>query len=176
MAGKQHHQTDSFFPPDQRTRINQLHLHLAAVNVACQRRWSYDCDTEGAFVSHCFLFLLLFVQIFNNQSQLPLILSTGQRSSFSLERFGSCQRLLKRQPGDCCINGCDLHGTVCACSVAQSRPSLSDHTSRPSGSSVHATFQASILEWVAISSSWGSSRFRGQTCVSCFSCIDRQTL
>ena len=35
------------------------------------------------------------------------------------------------------------------------------------GSSVHGIFQARILEWVAISSSRGSSWTRDQTCVSC---------
>ena len=34
------------------------------------------------------------------------------------------------------------------------------------GSSVHGIFQATVLEWVAISFSWGSSRSRNQTRVS----------
>ena len=38
------------------------------------------------------------------------------------------------------------------------------------GSSVHGIFQASILEWVAISFSRGSSQPRDQTRVSCISC------
>ena len=43
---------------------------------------------------------------------------------------------------------------VCACSVAQSCPALSDPMDcSPPGSSVHGIFQARILEWVAISSS-----------------------
>ena len=37
----------------------------------------------------------------------------------------------------------------------------------PPGSSVHGIFQARILEWVAISSSRGSSQPRDQTWVSC---------
>ena len=37
---------------------------------------------------------------------------------------------------------------------------------RPSGTSVHGIFQARIQEWVALSSSWGSSRPRDQACVS----------
>ena len=37
----------------------------------------------------------------------------------------------------------------------------------PPGSSAHGILQARILEWVAISSSRGSSRPRDQTCVSC---------
>ena len=41
------------------------------------------------------------------------------------------------------------------------------------GSSVHGIFQARILEWVAISSSRGSSQLRDQTHVSC---IGRQIL
>ena len=43
-------------------------------------------------------------------------------------------------------------------------------------SSVHRIFQARILEWVAISSSRGSSQPRDWTCVSCVSCIGRQIL
>ena len=41
----------------------------------------------------------------------------------------------------------------------------------PPGSSVRGIFQARILEWVAISSSRGSSQPRDQTWVSCVSCI-----
>ena len=41
------------------------------------------------------------------------------------------------------------------------------------GSSVHGNSQARILEWVAISSSSGSSWPRDQTHVSCISCIGR---
>ena len=37
----------------------------------------------------------------------------------------------------------------------------------PPGSSIHGIFQSRILEWVAISSSRGSSRPRDWTCVSC---------
>ena len=38
----------------------------------------------------------------------------------------------------------------------------------PPGSSVHGFSQARILKWVAIPFSRGSSRFRNQTCISCF--------
>ena len=37
-------------------------------------------------------------------------------------------------------------------------------------------FQGRVLEWVAISSSRGSSRPRGQTHIFCISCTDRQIL
>ena len=43
-------------------------------------------------------------------------------------------------------------------------------------SSVHGIFQTRILEWVAISSSRGSSQLRGQTCISYASCIGRRPL
>ena len=46
----------------------------------------------------------------------------------------------------------------------------------PPGSSVHGILQARILEWVAISSSRGSSQPRDQTHVSCVSFIGRQIL
>ena len=54
------------------------------------------------------------------------------------------------------------------CSVTQSCPTLCDpmNCSLP-GSSVHGIFQATILEWVAISSSWGSSWSRNRTRISC---------
>ena len=44
----------------------------------------------------------------------------------------------------------------------------------PPGSSVHGTFQARILEWLAIFFSRGSSRPRDWTHISYVSCIDRQ--
>ena len=46
---------------------------------------------------------------------------------------------------------------------------------RPPGSSVHGILQARILEWVAISSSRGSSWPRNRTCIS-VSCIGRWIL
>ena len=50
--------------------------------------------------------------------------------------------------------------------VAQSVDSLDPTHCSPPGSSVHGIFQASILEWVAISFSRGSSRPRDRTWVS----------
>ena len=52
--------------------------------------------------------------------------------------------------------------------VAQSCPTLCDPVDySPPGSSVHGISQARILEWVAISSSRGSSWSRSRTQVSC---------
>ena len=64
---------------------------------------------------------------------------------------------------------------VCVCVHAeslQSCPTLCDPTDcSPSGSSVHGILQASILEWVAMPSSTGSSAPRDQTHVSCGCCM-----
>ena len=66
------------------------------------------------------------------------------------------------------------NGCVHACSVAQSCLTLCDPMDcSPPGSSVHGILQARILEWVAISSSRGSSQPRVPTCISC---IGRQML
>ena len=52
--------------------------------------------------------------------------------------------------------------------VAQSCPTLCNPMDcSPPGFSVHRNLQARILEWVAISSSKGSSRLRDHTQVSC---------
>ena len=60
---------------------------------------------------------------------------------------------------------------------AQSRPTLcAPMNCSPSDSSVHGISQARILEQVAVSFSRGSSRPRGQTCISYVSCISRQGL
>ena len=62
-------------------------------------------------------------------------------------------------------------------SVTQSCSTLCDSIDcSPPGSSVHGIFQASILEWVAISYSRGSTRPRDWTHISCVFCIGRQIL
>ena len=61
------------------------------------------------------------------------------------------------------------------CTVAQLCPTLSNPmVCSPPGSSVHGIIPARILEWVAISSSRGSSPPRDQTSVSCSFCTGRQ--
>ena len=60
--------------------------------------------------------------------------------------------------------------------VTNSSDSLHSMDCSPPGSSVHGIFQARILEWVAISSSKGSSWPRDWTHVSCISCTGRQVL
>ena len=65
----------------------------------------------------------------------------------------------------------------CWCLVTKSSPSLFDtmDCSLP-GSSVHGISQARILEWVAISSSWGTSWASNQTHISYVSWIVRRIL
>ena len=46
----------------------------------------------------------------------------------------------------------------------------------PPGFSVHVILQGSILEWIAMPFSRGSSQSRDRTCVSYISCIGRQVL
>ena len=61
--------------------------------------------------------------------------------------------------------------------VAQSCPTLYDPMDCTLlCSSVQGIFQARVLEWVAISSSRGSSQPRDRTHISCVSCIGRWTL
>ena len=64
-----------------------------------------------------------------------------------------------------------MHAMYALSSVAQSCPALCylrDHS--PPGSFVHGVLQTSTLEWVAFSSSRGSSQTRDQTHSSCISC------
>ena len=76
----------------------------------------------------------------------------------------------------CCRVGHDWT-TTNTCSVARSCPALCNllDCSLP-GTSVCGIFQARIMEWGAISSSGRSSRSRGQTHMSCISCIGRWIL
>ena len=61
--------------------------------------------------------------------------------------------------------------------ITQSCLTLLDSTDcSPPGSSVHGIFQARTLEWVAISSSRGSSQPRDRTHISYISCTGRQVL
>ena len=69
----------------------------------------------------------------------------------------------------------DWNLCMCVCVCELSHSVMSDSatlwTVAPPGSSVHGTFQARIREWVAISSSKGSSRLRDWTHVFCNSTL-----
>ena len=63
---------------------------------------------------------------------------------------------------------------VCVCVHVQSCTTLGESMDRsPSGSSIHWIFEARILDWVATSSSRGSSQPRNWTCVPFTFCISR---
>ena len=64
-------------------------------------------------------------------------------------------------------------GFVCVLSHSVVSDSLWPHGLYPRGSSGHGTFQARILQWVAISYSRGSSQLKDWTCISCVSCTGR---
>ena len=67
-----------------------------------------------------------------------------------------------------------IRSSGCVCLVVKWCQALSDPVDcSPWGSSVHGIFQAGILEWVAISSSKGSSRPRDRSWFSCISCVGR---
>ena len=72
------------------------------------------------------------------------------------------KRLEQRQDHHVCVQAQSLQLCPTLCDAM-------DH-SLP-GSSVHGTFQARILKWVAMRSSRGSSPSREQTCISSTSCI-----
>ena len=66
---------------------------------------------------------------------------------------------------------------MCVCVHAQSCLTLYDPMDcSPPDSSVHGIFQARMLEYIAISSSRGSSWLRDRTLISCISCIGRSLL
>ena len=72
-----------------------------------------------------------------------------------------------------CLPGLVLY----MCSIAQSCLTLGGlRNCSPPGSTAHGIFQARILEWVAISSSRGSSRPRDWTYAFCLSSTNRQIL
>ena len=63
--------------------------------------------------------------------------------------------------------------SICAGVRAKSLQSCPTRDHSPPDSSVHGILQASIPEWVAISSSRVSSQLRNRTLVSYISCIGR---
>ena len=78
---------------------------------------------------------------------------------------GACDRSGQTEGSQIMVAG---YQTTLCCSVAKSCPTPCDPMDcSPPGSSVYGIFWARILEWVAVSSSRGSSRPRDQTCISC---------
>ena len=90
-------------------------------------------------------------------------MSSWENKSLKLPSMPSCWHLIKDYY--CCCLVAELCLTLC---------NPMDYS--PAGFSVHGISQASILEWVSIPFSRGSSRPRDRTHVSCLSRIDSQVL
>ena len=77
-----------------------------------------------------------------------------------------------------CISSLSSHSLfIIVCVLVTQSCSLCDPMNcSPPGSSVHRILQARILEWVAISSTRGSSRPRDQNLIFRVSCIGRRVL
>ena len=130
-----------------------------------------------------------FKSVSSKQSRLPNIMSVGliqsaedfKRKDWPLRKKEFCIINYSWVPG-LPFRIASPHNHVCTFSYSvvsrlSLRQSLWDSMDcNPPGSSVPGIVQARILEWVATSSSRGSSQPRDQTHVSWTSCIGRQIL
>jgi len=80
-----------------------------------------------------------------------------------------CWSAFQKESTQICTSFLDLHLFLCCCCrVTELCPALCDPVNcSPPGSCVQGISQARVLEWVAVSSSRGSSWPRDQTRVSC---------
>ena len=96
-------------------------------------------------------------------------LTSQATSPLSLLPPGSASRIFSYLPLSIGALGMQSHSLVCVC--VQLCPTLwNPMDCSPPGASVHGISQVRIQEWVAISSSRGSSWLRDRTHVSCVSC------
>ena len=118
----------------------------------------------------------LFNQSLNERlfSRVFAIFSYYQKSCYVSSCTDFCVNLSFHFSRASTQEGTDASCTKCVCLVAQSHLTLCDPMDCSPGSSVHGIILTRILEWVAISSSRGSSQPRGRTHVSCISCIGKQ--
>ena len=96
-------------------------------------------------------------------------LTSGLRTSascFKLQLLSSA--FLERNKSSCCLLSTMF---VCAQSLQSCLTLCEPMDYSPPGSSVHGILQTQILEWVAMSSSRGSSQPRDQTRISYVSCF-----
>ena len=92
--------------------------------------------------------------------KLNLIYSKSSWKNQNVSRQGHLQQKLIVVVGVVVVKGIHSYPTLC-----------NPKDCSPLGSSVHGILQTRILEWVAMSSSRGSSQPRDQIRVSCVSCI-----
>ena len=126
-------------------------------SICCWRSWRWVRHCSRC--QECKLLLRLYYRPFTNES-VSLYLPPLQTPHPPVSQSASCLSPIL---------------PLNVCSVTQLCPTLCDlmDCSLP-GSSVHGILQTRTLEWIAISSSRGSSRPRDQACVSGISCIGRQ--
>ena len=90
-------------------------------------------------------------------------------SAFLVKYMKACKCIGVRW--ECMCQKSLLSCVAVVCDQLLKHVGLCDHMDSPPGSSVSGISQARMLEWVAISSSRGSSWSRDLTQVSCVSCI-----
>ena len=155
--------------------FSQIHFKIRVP--MCQLSSQSQLLGKKKNLNECKYFACIFcaniVFSLNMVAYLPQCLSSLGRLDFVSTDFIQIGQIMRiKQNISCRV----LRAVVLQCS-AQSCPTLcySMHC-RPPGSSVYGIVQARIREWVAISSSRGSSRPKDQIQVSCVSCISRWVL
>ena len=140
--------------------------------------WTFILDRSGFFV----LFVYI-ISCFGHYQVLLLSFSKHKSVSFYIIdslliwSFVISQCNMTFSPMSSLALNSEKHGhKLGACMPSQSCPTLCDTMDCSPGSSVHGNFQARILEWLAISSSRGSSWPRDRTHVFWVSCTSRQIL
>ena len=137
-----------------------MHVHSKALQSCLILCNSMDCSPAGSSLHEILQARVLVwaAMPFSKESANPVIKAT------------SLICLLHRQLGSL-----PLMPPVCAQSLQSCLTLYDPMDSSPTGSSVHGVVLARILEWVAISSSRGSSQTRDRTLISCVSSISRWT-
>ena len=119
----------------------------------------------GAFLNYGCTYLELGLVSCNHEFKMPQMFNTFG-DPLSQASWGCC----KRVPQTGWLNLVKIYflNVSEACAYAQSCPTLCyPMDCSPPGSSIHGILQARIPQWVAISSSRGSSQSRDQSWVSC---------
>ena len=137
-----------------------MHVHSKALQSCLILCNSMDCSPAGSSLHEILQARVLVwaAMPFSKESANPVIKAT------------TLICLLHRQLGSL-----PLMPPVCAQSLQSCLTLYDPMDSSPTGSSVHGVVLARILEWVAISSSRGSSQTRDRTLISCVSSISRWT-
>ena len=140
--------------------------HAAIHGVAKSRTWLSDWTELNWIFLYMDLYTVPFTrELWVQDSTLFILLSTrlGRKHDFNISFKNNAIKVSL------------LVFSVLCDKFLQVYPTLTPWTSLP-GSSVHGILQARTLEWIAISSSRGSSQSRDQTSISDTSCVARWVL